>query len=230
MSVAHISTPREGLHSEMLTVNEETREVHLVGELIEFTRTEFDLLSILYRNSRRVLTPEVLLSAIWDSDCVPDSRPLEVYIHRIRLKLGESGRHPRFIHNVRGVGYRFEPQPRTRERHAVLRYDSRAVLHSVETKERTLWGWSLEEIIGTRFIPTHSAVLRNKQFVNLLNRVCEAAGIEALKLTPTITNRDGVSRRVHVHMRCRYEGARLTGMDVDLTWLDHDKAEISSVS
>jgi DNA-binding response OmpR family regulator len=68
MSVAHISTPREGLHSEMLTVNEETREVHLVGELIEFTRTEFDLLSILYRNPRRVLTPEVLLSAIWDSD------------------------------------------------------------------------------------------------------------------------------------------------------------------
>ena|GEM_PF-5681573 len=62
MSVAQFTAPHESVHSRTLTVSEETREVHLGGELIELTRTEFNLLSILYRNPRRVLTPEVLLA------------------------------------------------------------------------------------------------------------------------------------------------------------------------
>ena len=230
MSVTQFTAPYESVHSGTLTVSEETREVHLGGELIELTRTEFNLLSILYRNPRRVLTPEVLLASLWDSDCVPDSHPLEVYIHRLRYKLGESGRYPRFIHNVRGVGYRFEPQAPTDKRRALLRYDSRSVLCSVETAEGNLWGWDTQEIVGTRFIPTRSSIFRNKQFVNLLKRVCEAAGIEDLKLSPTVTRQDGVVVRVHVHMRCQYEGSRLTGMTVDVTWFDHDRAEIRSAS
>lgn len=232
MSVAHFVAPHGRSHVETLTVTEEAREVHLNGELIELTRTEFDLLSILHRNPRRVLTPEVLLASLWDSDCVPDSHPLEVYIHRLRSKLGESGRYPRFIHNVRGVGYRFEPQPEGDKHHALLRYDSRAVLYSVETTESSVWGWDTKEIVGTRFIPTRSSVFRNKQFVNLLNRICESAGIEVLKLSPTVTRQDGVVVRAHVHMRCQYEGSRLTGMDVEVTWFDVDqeRAEIRSAS
>ena len=230
MSITGFIAPHESLQSETLTISEESREVHLGGELIELTRTEFNLLSILYRNPRRVLTPEVLLASLWDSDCVTDSHPLEVYIHRLRYKLGESGRYPRFIHNVRGVGYRFEPQPEADKHRAHLRYDSRAVLCSVETTESNLWGWDIQEIVSTRFIPTRLSIFRNKQFVNLLNRICEAAGIEDLKLSPTVTRQDGVVVRVHVHMRCQYEGSRLNGMTVDVTWFDHDRAEIRSAS
>ena len=230
MSVAYFVAPHGRSQVETLTVNEEAREVHLNGELIELTRTEFDLLSILYRNPRRVLTPEVLLASLWDSDCVPDSHPLEVYIHRLRSKLGESGRYPRFIHNVRGVGYRFEPQPEGAKHHALLRYDSRAVLQSVDITESALWGRHPQEIVGTRFIPTQSSVFRNKHFIKFLNRICEVAGIEALQLTPTVVRQDGVSIRVQVHMRCQYEGSRLTGMNVHVTWFDHDRAEIRSVS
>ena len=230
MSITGFIAPHESLQSETLTISEESREVHLGGQLIELTRTEFNLLSILYRNPRRVLTPEVLLASLWDSDCVPDSHPLEVYIHRLRYKLGESGRYPRFIHNVRGVGYRFDPQPEGDKHRALLRYASRSVLCSVETAESNLWGWDIQEIVGTRFVPTRSSIFRNKQFVNLLNRICEAAEIEDLKLSPTVTRQDGVVVRVHVHMRCRYEGSRLTGMDVDATWFDQDRAEIRSAS
>lgn len=203
-----------------LVVDAVSREVHLEGELVDLTRTEFDLLAIFERNPRRVLTPEMLLSWLWGADCVPDSHPLEVYIHRLRTKLGESGRRPRFIHNVRGVGYRFEPQARKHKHHAVLEYDSGAVLQSAETTDRTVWGWEPSEIVGTRFLPTRTPVFRNRQFINLLNRICEAAGIESMKLTPTVVTKDGHSLQVEVVMHCRYEGSRLTGMRVEATWFD----------
>jgi DNA-binding winged helix-turn-helix (wHTH) protein len=213
-----------------LVVNESSREVEVNGELIDLTRTEFDLLVIFARNPRRVLTPEVLLAWLWDSDCVPDSHPLEVYVHRLRAKLGESGRRPHFIHNVRGVGYRFEPQSITRECRAILEYDDRAVLRGIETNEEHLWGWEPHEVINSRFIPTRIAVLRNKRFINFLNRMCEAAGIESLNLTTRVVTKHGDSLAAKVNMRCRYEGSRLTGMSVDLTWRYQDIAETRSLT
>lgn len=213
-----------------LLVHEKSREVEVNGELIDLTRTEFDLLVIFTRNPRRVLTPEVLLGWLWDSDCVPDSHPLEVYVHRLRAKLGESGRRPHFIHNVRGVGYRFEPQPNTRECRAILEYDDKAVLRAIETDEEHLWGWEPHEVINSRFIPTRIAVLRNKQFINFLNRMCEAASIESLNLTTKVVTKRGDSLAVKVTMHCRYESSRITGMSVDLTWCHQDIAESRSLT
>lgn len=216
--------------SPALLINESSREVQLNGELIDLTRTEFDLLVIFTRNPRRVLTPEVLLAWLWDSDCVPDSHPLEVYVHRLRAKLGESGSRPHFIHNIRGVGYRFEPQSPRRECRAVLEYDDRAVLRAIETNEQHIWGWKPQEVINSRFIPTRIPVFRNKQFINFLNRMCEAAGIESLNLTTRVVTKHGDSLAAKVNMRCRYEGSRLTGMSVDLTWCHQDIAESRSLT
>lgn len=138
-----------------LVVDENTREVFLSGELIALTRTEFDLLMILQRNPRRVLTPDVLLTHLWNSPFVDHGHPIEVYIHRLRKKLGESGRTARYIHTVRGVGYRFEPDT-FKNGHIQLTYDGNGTLTNVQPFMKRLWGRSTSEILGTHFNPVEA--------------------------------------------------------------------------
>ena len=131
-----------------LVVDEWSREVFLAGERVELTRTEFDLLVIFRSNPRRVLTPEFLLARIWDSEFVDDGHPIEVYVHRLRRKLGESGRRARYIHTVRGVGYRFEPDL-TDNGHIELVFDGYGVLQEVKPQGTHLWGVPMTRLLGT---------------------------------------------------------------------------------
>lgn len=94
-----------------LAVDESSREVFLDGTLIDLTRTEFDLLSLLSRHPRHVFSARRIQSELWSTDFFSGPHAVEAHISRLRLKLGETGLEPRFIHTVRGVGYRFEPGP-----------------------------------------------------------------------------------------------------------------------
>ena len=49
-----------------------------------------------------------LLDAVWGPDWYGDDHVVDVHMGNLRKKLGESGSNPRFIHTVRGVGFRFE--------------------------------------------------------------------------------------------------------------------------
>lgn len=138
----------QGHESHGLVVDEESREVFLAGKFIELTRTEFDLLVILRRNPRRVLTPEFLLSHIWHSEFVDDGHPIEVYVYRLRKKLGESGRRSRYIHTIRGVGYRFEPDSFDNG-HIELVFDGHGVLQDVKPQATHLWGVPMTRLLGT---------------------------------------------------------------------------------
>ncbi|MGL5864721.1 MAG: response regulator transcription factor [Dermatophilaceae bacterium] len=81
-----------------------TREVHRSGTPISLTRTEFDLLALLMRHPRQVLTRAQLVREVWGFDHDPASNSLEVYIGYLRRKTEADGR-PRLVHTVRGVGY-----------------------------------------------------------------------------------------------------------------------------
>ena len=74
------------------------------GQLVELTRTEFQLLELLMRNPRRVLPHAVIYDRVWGYDFGPDSNALRVYIGYLRRKIEDAGA-PRLIHTVRGVGY-----------------------------------------------------------------------------------------------------------------------------
>ena len=74
------------------------------GQLVELTRTEFQLLALLMRNPRRVLPHAVIYERVWGYDFGPESNALRVYIGYLRRKLEDAGS-PRLIHTVRGVGY-----------------------------------------------------------------------------------------------------------------------------
>jgi two-component system response regulator MprA len=70
----------------------------------ELTRTEYQLLELLMRNPRRVLTHDVIYDRVWGYDFGPESNALRVYVGYLRRKLEQAGARP-LIHTIRGVGY-----------------------------------------------------------------------------------------------------------------------------
>lgn len=71
---------------------------------LELTRTEFDLLELLARNSGIVLDHTTIYDRIWGYDFGPGSKNLAVYVGYLRRKVDEP-EGPPLIHTVRGVGY-----------------------------------------------------------------------------------------------------------------------------
>jgi DNA-binding response OmpR family regulator len=83
-------------------------EVRLRGQPVEFSPTEYRLLEHLMRNPGRVLSRRNILEHVWGADAEPESNAVDLYVHYLRRKLGDSIT----IATVRGVGYRMEsPQP-----------------------------------------------------------------------------------------------------------------------
>jgi two-component system response regulator MprA len=72
--------------------------------LVELTRTEYQLLELLLRNPRQVLTHHLIYERVWGYDFGPSSNALRVYVGYLRRKLESAGARP-LIHNVRGIGY-----------------------------------------------------------------------------------------------------------------------------
>ncbi|MEV6554327.1 response regulator transcription factor [Nocardia sp. NPDC051756] len=91
-----------------LTLNPATREVYRGDRPIELTKTEFDVLELLLRNARIVLSRNRIYEHIWGYDFDTDSRSLDVYIGYLRRKTEQEGE-SRLIHTVRNVGYAVRP-------------------------------------------------------------------------------------------------------------------------
>ena len=90
-----------------LGVDLAARTVTLAGEELELSRKEFDLLAELVRHAGRVVTREDLMSRVWDENWFGSTKTLDVHMGWLRRKLGDAAADPRFIHTVRGVGFRF---------------------------------------------------------------------------------------------------------------------------
>ena len=94
-----------------LSVDIGTREVRVADSLVDLTRTEFDLLEVLTGTPRTVLTRTALVQRIWGDDWFGDDHVLDVHMSSLRRKLGDDPKEPRYVHTVRGVGYRFVGDP-----------------------------------------------------------------------------------------------------------------------
>jgi DNA-binding response OmpR family regulator len=90
-----------------LDIDPEARRVRRDGEEIELSRKEFDLLVTLAEASGRVLTRDHLMETVWDENWFGSTKTLDVHVGTLRRKLGDDADHPRYIHTVRGVGFRF---------------------------------------------------------------------------------------------------------------------------
>jgi two-component system, OmpR family, response regulator MprA len=87
-----------------LTLNPQTREVRRAEGAVDLTAREYELLLMLMRHPRQVLTRDQLLERVWGYDAQADTNTLDVHIGHLRQKL-EAGGGPRLIQTLRGVGY-----------------------------------------------------------------------------------------------------------------------------
>ena len=90
-----------------LEVDVSSRRAHLDGDELQLSRKEFDLLSELIRHAGRVVTREQLMDRVWDENWFGSTKTLDVHVRWLRQKLGDDPADPRYVHTVRGVGFRF---------------------------------------------------------------------------------------------------------------------------
>src|SRR3954464_9120006 len=90
-----------------LRVEVGARRVFLDGSELALSRKEFDLLADLVSHAGEVVTREDLISRVWDENWFGSTKTLDVHIGWLRQKLGGDAGAPRFLHTVRGVGFRF---------------------------------------------------------------------------------------------------------------------------
>ena len=95
-----------------LLVNYATHQVFLKDKLIKLTPIEYKLLYQLTRNAGQVLMHDDLLSKVWGPAYLGELDYLRIYVRRLREKLEENPQQPSQILTERGLGYRFEANPR----------------------------------------------------------------------------------------------------------------------
>lgn len=98
------SEGRDVLRVGPVTVDRGARRVHVDGEVIDLTATEFDLLAYLMEHSGRVLSRDQLLVEVWGYSTAVSTRTVDVHVAQLRAKLGAASP----LRTVRGVGYSAE--------------------------------------------------------------------------------------------------------------------------
>ncbi|GAA3856765.1 response regulator transcription factor [Saccharothrix violaceirubra] len=89
-----------------LTVDLDRREARLAGRELNLTRKEFDLLAYLAARAGKVVPRAELLANLWNMPGRHDDQTLDVHLSWLRRKLGERAAQPRYLHTVRGVGFK----------------------------------------------------------------------------------------------------------------------------
>jgi DNA-binding response OmpR family regulator len=83
-------------------------EVRAAGKSVDLTPIEFRLLSVLIRAGGRVLNRQQLLDAAWGHGAFASARIVDNHIANLRHKIEPDPARPRYLRNVRGLGYRFD--------------------------------------------------------------------------------------------------------------------------
>ncbi|HML20140.1 MAG TPA: response regulator transcription factor [Aggregatilinea sp.] len=99
-----------GYNDGYLNIDLQRRHVHVNGQKIHLTPTEFKLLVVLLENSGRVVSQRELLEQVWGPEYVDDVYYPRVYISQLRRKIEPDATNPLYILTEHRVGYRFEKQ------------------------------------------------------------------------------------------------------------------------
>lgn len=91
-----------------LVIKLDTHEVFLGDKSIRFTPTEFDILVLLAKNTGKVFSMVNIYESVWNQEYMESDNTVMVHIRKIREKIEENPRNPRFIKTVWGVGYKIE--------------------------------------------------------------------------------------------------------------------------
>lgn len=91
-----------------LSLNCDTHEVFLGEKEVKLTPTEFDILALLAKNRGKVFSIENIYESVWNQEFMESDNTVMVHIRKVREKIEENPRKPKFIKTVWGVGYKIE--------------------------------------------------------------------------------------------------------------------------
>ena len=83
-------------------------EVRRAGQTVTLTALEFKLLALFNRNRGRILTRDQLVNGAWGPNVFVSERVVDNHIGNLRKKIEPDPREPRYLRNLRGLGYRFD--------------------------------------------------------------------------------------------------------------------------
>jgi DNA-binding response OmpR family regulator len=90
-------------------VDVQARTLRRSGRVVSLTAKEFKLLSFFLERPGRALSRDTILDAVWGSSVFVTPRSIDRCVTTLRAKLEPNARKPSYIHTLRDVGYRFEP-------------------------------------------------------------------------------------------------------------------------
>lgn len=83
----------------------DSRRLFILGNEINLTGREFELLELLVKNENKVYSREKLLEIVWGKDYPGDVRTVDVHVRRLREKIENNPSEPKYVHTKWGVGY-----------------------------------------------------------------------------------------------------------------------------
>lgn len=86
----------------------ESRRLFILGNEINLTAKEFDLLELLVLNPNKVYSRENLLNMVWGYEYPGDVRTVDVHVRRLREKIEKNPSEPKYVHTKWGVGYYYQ--------------------------------------------------------------------------------------------------------------------------
>jgi DNA-binding response OmpR family regulator len=92
-----------------LEIRPEEHAALVDGRPLRLTMRELQLLVTLAAHPQRIMTREELFAEVWGSEPRREDRSVDVYVSRLRAKLGEALPDVQLIHTHNGIGYRFSP-------------------------------------------------------------------------------------------------------------------------
>ncbi|NLB89307.1 MAG: response regulator transcription factor [Syntrophomonadaceae bacterium] len=104
----HEDTNEKELVVGIFTLKPDRYEIYKGEELLDLTLKEYELLEILLKNPGRVLKRDYLLEVLWDFPESANTRVLDVHVSKLREKIEEDSKNPKYLKTVRGLGYKFE--------------------------------------------------------------------------------------------------------------------------
>lgn len=102
-------TPRTEHHGD-LVIDRAGLTVTHQGRPVALGPSELRLLLTLSASAGQVFSRQQLLEAVWEHSYHGDARLVDACVKRLRSKIGETPGSPRYVHTVRGFGYRFGPR------------------------------------------------------------------------------------------------------------------------
>jgi two-component system, OmpR family, response regulator RegX3 len=107
---AESGTTRPVLEAGDVRMDLDTHEATRAGEPLDLTVKEFELLRVLLENAGKLVRRDTLVHEVWDPAWFGSTKTLDVHVSALRKKLGDDPAAPRYIHTVRGVGFRFDAE------------------------------------------------------------------------------------------------------------------------